>query len=72
MIVNKVAEKSLQNISHWPIDIPLVNDQLTITTKRIYLHPIGYFNPIEINESIYLIKKTHDAGQTFETIVGNK
>ena len=31
--------------------------------KRIYLHPIGYWNSLEIADKIFIIKKTDDAGQ---------
>ena len=38
-----------------------------IITKRIYLHPLGYLNPREITDRIFLTEKTDDEGQTFET-----
>ena len=42
---------------------------LYYTTKLIYLNSIGYLNLWETIDKIFLIKKTDDEGQTFETIV---
>ena len=44
----------------------------TTTTTRIYLDRIGYLKPREIKEKIFIIKKTDDASQTFESVVSNK
>ena len=43
-----------------------LTDQLTITTKIIYLHPIGYFNQWKITDKIFLIKKRDEKCQTLE------
>ena len=40
-------------------------------TKLTYLNPIEYLNPWEIEDKIFIIKKTDDEGQTFEPIVSN-
>ena len=52
--------------------ISLLNDQLTITTKRIYLYPIGYFKPREITYRTFIIKNSDDEEGPFETIVSKK
>ena len=40
----------------------------SITTKRLFLNPIGYLKPWEITDKIFIITKTDDDGQTFENI----
>ena len=47
----------------------MISDQFAITTKRIFLHPIEYLNAWEIK--LFLIKKSDNEGQIFETIVSN-
>ena len=49
----------------------LLWDEFAITTKGIYLYTIGRLNPWEITDKIFMIKKTDDEGQIFETIVSN-
>ena len=56
----------LSVVSRW------FGDLLTITTKRIDLHCIGYSNPWEITNEIFVIKRTDDQVPTFETIGSNE
>ena len=42
----------------------MLDCKLAITTNWIYIPPIGYLNPREITNKIFLIKETYDEGQT--------
>ena len=55
-----------------------INDQSFVQWPAYYYdktnvcNPIGYLNPWEITDKIFIIKKNDDGGQTFETIASRK
>ena len=55
-----------------PSHINIIKKKKYIYNKPIYLYPIGYLNPWEITDKIFIIKKIDDQGPTLETMDSNK